>query len=273
MSLRGNKARPAGQVWQSLGGSPLASEKVNKKSAEAASRRQQRKLEQQRAERRKRLLMIVGGVAAVAIIAVVVLIAVNNRGDSSSNLPAPQAAAPLDASIPTSGLTIGDPNAPVKLTEYGDYQCPFCAQFNQQAFPQLLSQYIATGKVQVTFVPFSFLGDESITATEAALCANDQGKFWAMHETIYSNHNGENIGNLSKSRLKQMAEKSGLNMDQYNSCMDAGTHNGDVQNYSATARQAGIASTPSFVINNGQPFGYNNWNEFKAEIDTALGAS
>lgn len=251
----------------------MANEKVNKKTAAAASRRQQRKLEQERAERRKRLLMIVGGVAAVAIIAVVVLIVVNNRGGSSSDKPAVIAAPAPDASIPTSGLTIGDPNAPVKLTEYGDYQCPFCAQFNQQAFPQLLDQYIATGKVQLTFVPFSFLGDESIAATEAALCANDQGKFWPMHETIYANHNGENIGNLSKDRLKQMAEVSGLNMDQYNSCMDAGTHKGDVQNYSASARQAGIASTPSFVINNGQPFGYTSWADFKAQIDAALGAS
>lgn len=218
--------------------------------------------------------MIVGGVAAVAIIAVAVLIIVNNRGsDSTSNLPAVQAVAPPDASIPTSGLTIGDPNAPVKLTEYGDYQCPFCAQFNQQTMPQLLDQYIATGKVQLTFVPFSFLGDESTAAAEAALCADDQGKFWAMHETIYGNHNGENIGNLSKDRLKQMAEKSGLDMDQYNSCVDARTHKGDVQNYNATARQAGIASTPSFVINNGQPFGFSTWDDFKAEIDAALGAS
>lgn len=251
----------------------MANENVNKKSAAATGRRQQRKLEQQRAERRKRLLMIIGGVAAVAIIAVTVLIVVNNRGDSSSNQPAVIAAPAPAASIPTSGLTIGDPNAPVKLTEYGDYQCPFCAQFNQQVFPQLLDQYIATGKVQLTFVPFSFLGDESIAAAEASLCANDQGKFWPMHETIYANHNGENIGNLSKNRLKQMAEVSGLDMGQFNSCMDAGTNNGNVQNYSATARQAGIASTPSFVINNGQPFGYSSWEDFKAQIDAALGAS
>jgi protein-disulfide isomerase len=236
----------------------------------AASKRQQRKLEQQRAERRKRLLMIVGGVVAVAIVAVLVLIFVNNRGDSS-NLPDVQAAAAPDAAIPVNGMTIGDPNAPVKVVEYGDYQCPFCAEFNKDGMPPLLSDYIATGKVQLTFVPFSFLGDESIAAAEAAFCANDQGKFWAMHETIYANHNGENIGSLSTSRLQEMAQKSGLDMDQYKACVDAGTHQGDVQNSSATARQAGIASTPSFVINNGDPIGYASWVDFKAEIDAALG--
>jgi protein-disulfide isomerase len=236
----------------------------------AASKRQQRKIEQQRAERRKRLLMIVGGVVAVAIVAVVVLIIVNNRGDSS-NLPDVQAATAPDASIPVNGMTIGDANAPVKIVEYGDYQCPFCAEFNKDAMPPLLADYVATGKVQLTFVPFSFLGDESLAAAEAAFCANDQGKFWAMHETIYANHNGENIGNLSDSRLREMAQKSGLDMDQYDACVDAGTHQGDVQNANATARTAGIASTPSFVINNGDPIGYASWDDFKAEIDDALG--
>jgi protein-disulfide isomerase len=236
----------------------------------AVSKRQQRKIEQQRAERRKRLLMIVGGVAAVAIVAVLVLIVVNNRSDSS-NLPDVQAGTPPDPSIPTSGMTIGDPNAPVKVVEYGDYQCPFCAEFNKDGMPPLLADYISTGKVQLTFVPFSFLGDESIAAAEAAFCANDQGKFWAMHETIYANHNGENIGNLSASRLREMAQKSGLDLNQYDACINAGTHQGDVQNSSATARTAGIASTPSFVINNGDPIGYASWSDFKAEIDAALG--
>jgi len=206
----------------------------------------------------------------VAIVAVLVLIIVNNRGDSP-DLPDVQAATAPDASIPVNGMSIGDPNAPVKIVEYGDYQCPFCAEFNKDAMPPLLADYIATGKVQLTFVPFSFLGDESLAAAEAAFCANDQGKFWAMHETIYANHNGENIGNLSASRLREMAEKSGLDMDQYDVCIDAGTHKGDVQNSSATARTAGIASTPSFVINNGDPIGYASWDDFKAEIDDALG--
>jgi protein-disulfide isomerase len=247
----------------------LANDKKDLTST-AASKRQQRKIEQQRVERRKRLLMIVGGVVAVAIVAVLVLIIVNNR-DDSSNLPDVQAAAAPDASIPVNGMSIGDPNAPVTIVEYGDYQCPFCAEFNKDAMPPLLADYISTGKVQLTFVPFSFLGDESLAAAEAAFCANDQGKFWAMHETIYANHNGENIGNLSASRLREMAEKSGLDMDQYDVCIDAGTHKGDVQNSSATARTAGIASTPSFVINNGDPIGYASWDDFKAEIDDALG--
>lgn len=243
------------------------------------SGRQQRLMQQRQAERRKRFLAIIGGVLVVVIVAVAVLVAVNRDDDSGgSDLNAIVAAQAIPDSVPVNGMTIGSPDAPLKLTEYGDYQCPYCAEVSTIAFPELMTKYIETGQVSITFSPMSFIGrdhdpDESTLAAEAALCANDQGKFWAMHETIYTNHNGENIGNLTTERLQEMAQLSGLDMDQYNSCMADGTHENDVDTYNQAASAAGVTSTPTFVTNTGAKFGWSNLAQLESDIDAALAAA
>jgi protein-disulfide isomerase len=240
------------------------------------SGRQQRILDQQRDARRKRFLQIIGGVLVIVIIAVGVLVAVNrDNGSGDGDLNDIVAGAAIPESVPVSGMTIGSPDAPLKITEYGDYQCPYCAEVSNTAFPELLTKYIETGQVALTFSPMAFLGrnhdpDESTLAAEAALCANDQGKFWEMHETIYTNHNGENIGNLTTDRLRQMAEMAGLDMDQYNSCMTNGTHEQDVDTYNQAATQGGVTSTPTFVTSTGDTFGWKDLATLESDIDAAL---
>jgi protein-disulfide isomerase len=237
-----------------------------------STRREQARLAAQREARRRRLMMIIGGVVGVAIIAAVVLILVN-RDDSGngSNLPAVSALSAPEITAQRDGLTLGDPNAPVNIIEYGDYQCPYCSIASKEGFRPMLDEYIATGKVHFTYVPMSFLGDESKAAAEAALCANDQGKFWEMHETVFANHSGENQGAYSRARLDSMAQNIGLNMDQFKTCMDSSQHEGEVANYANVATQAGVTSTPTFVINNGEPVGWSSWDALKSQIDAALG--
>lgn len=234
----------------------------------AATRRQQELVEQALAVRRRQqrqiMLVAIGGIIAVSIIAAFLLL----RDDGK---PGVKTGTVIDSAIPSNGLTIGDPNAPVTLVEYADFQCTACAQMYRDGMPQLLQEYIATGKVALTFVPNAILGDESNAAIEAALCANDQGQFWAMHNALFANQHGENDGAFSSDRLEKMAKNIGLDLDQYSSCMEANTHSGDVQNYRATAQQEGISSAPTFVLNNAEPFGWDSWDSLKAEIDSALG--
>ena len=240
------------------------------KIAPKANVRQARFESQLAARKRKRLSILVGLPVVIAVIAVGVLIAVNGRADSGNAMPTIVAATAPDSSIPVDGLTIGSPDAPVKLTEYGDYQCPYCAQFAADGFPPLLNEYIASGKVQFTYVPMSFLGDESVRAVEAALCANDQGEFWTMHDTIYKNHSGENQGAFSDDRLRTMAELSGLEMTAFNSCMADNTHKDDVAAYAAQAQAAGVDSTPSLSLNGAKAISFTNWNALKEQIDALL---
>ena len=236
-----------------------------------ASRRQQRKIEQQKAAQRKRLTQI--GAIVVAALVVVGLVVLFTRPDGS-NLPAVQAVAAPDAGIPQEGLFIGSPTAKVTIIEYGDYQCPFCATFNTDGFPPMVAEYIATGQVRFEFRPFSFLGKESVDASKAAYCAADQGKFWAMHELIYGNHNGENLGAFSPGRLEDMAELAGLEMSAYTSCFDDQGTADRVDAANQVARDNGISSTPTFVVN-GEVMGWpaEGYPVFKQQIDEALAAA
>jgi len=237
----------------------------------ATSRRQQRKIEQQKAAQRKRLLQI-GGIVAAALI-VVGLVVLFTRPDGSA-LPAVVAVAAPDAAIPQEGLFIGSADAPVTIIEYGDYQCPWCAKFNTEGFAPMLTEYIATGKVRFEFRPFSFLGEESVNAAKAGFCAADQGKFWPMHELIYGNHNGENQGAFAESRLEDMAELAGLDMDAYKACFDDPATADRVEAASKVARDAGVSSTPTFVVN-GEVMGWpqEGYPVFREQIEAALAAA
>jgi protein-disulfide isomerase len=237
----------------------------------ATSRADKRKTRSQvraDAERaRRRRLYLIGGAIALALIVAGGLIWSNR---DSSNLPGlREADAAALANIPTDGRIIGDSDAPVHLVEYGDYQCPACASFSQTVFPTLLSDYIGTGKVSFEFRDLAFLGDDSVTAAEAAACSIDQGGYWLYHDTIYANHFGENLGNLSKSRLLQMAKLAGLDQDKISNCIDAGTNLAEVKSMHQEANQLGLTSTPSFVLN-GQVIQWQGWDAMKQAIDAAL---
>lgn len=237
-------------------------------AASASSKRKTRAQVRADASRaRKRRLFLIGGAVALALIVAAGLIWSNR---DSNNLPGlHEADAAALAGIPTDGRVIGDPDAPVHLVEYGDYQCPACASFSQTVFPTLLSDYIATGKVSFEFRDLAFLGDDSVTAAEAAACAIDQDGYWRYHDTIYANHFGENLGNLSKSRLLQMAKLSGLDQDKVSSCLDAATTSAEVQTMHQEATQLGLTSTPSFVLN-GEVIPWQGWDAMKQAIDAAL---
>ena len=234
------------------------------KQARRRSRAQVR-ADAERSKRRK-VFILGGGIALAAIVAIGLILA--NR--DSGSLPALQSveAAELD-SIPSDGRVLGDPDAPIHLIEYGDYQCPACAVFEQQVFPELVSDYIATGKVRFEFRDLAFLGDESMTAANAAACAIPQDGFWAYHKVIYGNHHGENLGNLSEKRLLEMAELAGLDAGQIGDCLDEGTTTAEVQAMRQEAASLGLSSTPSFVLN-GTVIPWQGWDAMKQAIDAAL---
>jgi protein-disulfide isomerase len=217
----------------------------NSKNASAGRKRPQNRRRQEEQRRRRTTILVITVVAALIIAAIVVvppLIAANAPvGDiaTAQSLARPQ----------TNGLSMGNPNAPVKVVEYADFQCPYCKQFVEQGEPQLISQYVAPGKVYVTFMPFSFLGQESLDSAEAAYCANDQGKFWQYHDILYANQKGENQGDFTTSRLKAFAQTLGLDTTQFNQCLDSHKYKDQVQQDNTTAQQNGVSGTPSFAVN------------------------
>lgn len=244
--------------------------KPRQSTAAQLSRRAQRRAKQERAARRRRQLLI-GGVVVVAVLAAVVLIYLNRPKAEQATAPV-QPATGHFTGIPQNGRVLGNPNAPVLLVEWGDYQCPACKNFEDLVLPQLINDYIRPGKVRLEFRDFAFIGQESQTAAEAAFCALDQGKFWDFHETLYANQLGENVGSFTPARLKQIAQVVGLDMNAFNQCLDSHKHQGDVQAMTKQGSSQGVQATPSFSVNNGAPFTISSYDDLKKALDKALGA-
>lgn len=224
---------------------------MSTKSREQARGQTSRRVQRRRAEQqaiRRRQMMFLGGAVAVAVIGVLVLIVANWPASGDESAPVATVASNYDA-IPREGRVLGNPNAPVLVVEWGDYQCPACRRFKEAFFPQLVQDYIATGKIRFEYRDFAFIGDESKLAAEAAFCAQDQGKFWEYHDALFANQRGENVGSFTVARLKQIAQAVGLDVRQFDSCVNSRQHRGEVEAMYREAQGLGVNSTPTFFVN------------------------
>lgn len=152
---------------------------------------------------------------------------------------------------------MGDPNAPIQITEFADYQCPFCERFFNDTEPQLEETYIETGKVYFTYRSAGNwvsgnIGQgktESEDAAKAAYCAGDQELFWEMHDMLYANVLGEDAGSFVDRRLKAIAEKvPGMDMTQFNDCYDSNKYQDQVDLDFKEGLAAGVNGTPTFIM-------------------------
>ncbi len=152
---------------------------------------------------------------------------------------------------------MGDSNAPIKIEEFSDFQCPFCERFHEETEPLLRQYYIDTGKVQFIYrsmgnwVSGNIGGGrtESQDSALASYCAGEQNKFWEMHAHLFANVLGEDAGSFTDKRIYAIAEKiEGLDVDQFNSCYDSGKYDDRVQQDLQDGTAANIDGTPGFLI-------------------------
>ena len=172
-------------------------------------------------------------------------------------------------------VILGDPNAPVTLIEYGDYQCPFCGRFFKDVEGPLRDEYIKTNKVRMIFRNFAFLGPESTAVAEAVECAKDQNKFWAYHDAIYVaeiEDGRENNGNLNKDLFVKLAGGTGLDVGIFTQCIQSNKYTDKIQADASSAQAAGVNSTPTTFINGKVFQGALPYAQFKAAIDSFLKA-
>ncbi len=171
------------------------------------------------------------------------------------------------------GNAMGDPNAPVKIVEYADFQCPYCQRFWQETEAKIISTYVETGKVYFESRSMgSFIGPESGAAAEAAYCAGDQGRYWEYHDLLYKNLLGENVGSFAEPNLLKFAQTLNLNMTQFKDCLSSGKYKDRIQQDYDDAVAAGVRGTPSFLINGKLVAGAQPFEVFQQEIDAALNA-
>jgi protein-disulfide isomerase len=237
---------------------------------QGTSKRQLLREKRQREEQRNRMISI-GAMVVGALLVAWILIA---------SLKPPQIAEFTSFERPNVDFnSTGDANAPITITEYSDYQCPYCKKFADETEKQLVEIYVASGQVRFVFRSFGlFIGSESQDAAEAAYCAADQGKFWDFHDILFANHTGENVGDYTNRKLQAFGDTLGLDMDAFNSCLDSGKYTDLVTQDGIDGQAAGIKATPSFVMTyvvNGETKskmieGAQSFSAFQAEIEAAL---
>lgn len=185
----------------------------------------------------------------------------------------------IGASIPTANEpTMGSSSAKVTVMEISDYHCPFCRRQTQQVFPQLVSDYVKTGKVQFVFVdyPIASLHPRAARAHAAASCAGDQGKYWEMHVSLFNNPVAQD-----DAALVAQAKALGLDMNAFQACLTSGRHDAAIQASVSRMEGLGISGTPMTVIGltpaPGEPmkvvkyvYGAQPYSAFKEAIDSVL---
>ncbi|MBI4762310.1 MAG: DsbA family protein [Chloroflexota bacterium] len=244
-------------------------------SLEKKSKRQERR-EKMRKNAMKNRLIIIGLITAGALL--VVLAFIWPQFTTVDNLIVPEA-----KTLPNpNGLSLGDPNAPAVIEVFEDFQCPACQYFTENVEPLIIQYLVETGKARLVYRHYPFIdgpgadnGGESDQAANAAMCANEQGKFWELKAVIFANWNGENRGNLSDRRLVSMAEAIKLDMDAFNACFESNKYKADIQADFDRGEELGVSGTPSAFVNGvqvGQPGKIPTFQDIAVAVDAIAGA-
>ena len=181
----------------------------------------------------------------------------------------------MDTFLSNGSPILGDPDAPITLVEFGDYQCHYCNVFFQSIEKDIVKNYVDTGKVKIIFKDYNIIGEDSVKASQGAHCANDQGLFWEYHDILYSNWTGENNGWASSENLAIFAQQIGLNMNKWSECMNKGSHSQIILKSNDDARTLQLTGTPAFFIINSEGevsklFGAQPFKVFKKIFDEQL---
>jgi protein-disulfide isomerase len=208
------------------------------------------------------------------IIGVVAIAGIAGLTYQSTRPKATASATPYDTTLPavkSAGYLIGSASAPVEVTEFGDFECPQCGRFATLTEPDVRNRLVNTGKLRIRYIDYPLpMHRNTWNASRAAACADEQGKFWEMHDAIYANQDrwdGNATGNPDKV-LKQIGVAvPGMNADQFNSCVDTKKTQAKVQAHYQMAMAAHVEGTPTFVFGDQKIAAFLSYDEFKKMLD------
>ena len=191
------------------------------------------------------------GIIIISIIAGIAALATSSENESNSFEQYDVDMSRTHGSISTAlgSPILGNPDAPITIVEFGDYQCHQCHNWFVNTKPMIMRDYIETGKANLVFVDFAFLGKDSPKAAQATYCADDQNKYWEYHGTLYTSQESKiDNGWANTERLKAFAFSLNLDMELFNECLDSDKYSKRVQYNSQQARDNGVNGTPGFFI-------------------------
>ncbi len=202
----------------------------------------------------------------------------NSPNTAVGNIPQPQQPTSQAADISKVKVAghpfVGSPNAPITIAYWYDYQCPFCKKSEKEAMPQLISDYIKTGKVKLVYKDFQFLGEDSQTAglAEHAVWEIAPDKFVEWHQAMYDKQDKENSGWGKKEDILALTKSLGIDSDKVSQLMisKATEYQQGMDNDKTEGSAFGVSGTPSFIIGKQLLVGAQPYSAIKQLIDLAI---
>jgi protein-disulfide isomerase len=178
--------------------------------------------------------------------------------------------APREARTPTGEYFLGNADAPVTFEMFGDFQCPVCGEFARSEEPLFFKHYVDTGKVRFVWRDYTWIGNESVLAAQAARCAGEQGHFWAYHDYLFGHQGGENLGQFSRTNLVLFAVDVGLDPVTFTPCLDSRKDFASLGEAVRFGLNVGVDVTPAFLINGELKIGAPPLSRLEALTDSYL---
>jgi protein-disulfide isomerase len=176
--------------------------------------------------------------------------------------------------LPTAqGYLMGNPEAPVQVIEFADFECPACANFFTLTEPDVKTRLVETGVISYRFMDLPLaMHPNTWHASNAAACANEQGKFWEMHDALFSTQDqwSGSVTRRPKGKMQALAKQVGLDVGKWEECFDSERLIPNIQAHEREAIQRGAGQTPTFIIGSRLVQGSISYDKFKAYVDTAL---
>jgi protein-disulfide isomerase len=207
----------------------------------------------------------------IAVVGASILAYSMTRKPSTAAAPVPLSASSATAG-PPQGYLLGKPDAPVKILEFADFECPACGRFATITEPDVRTRLIETGLASFTYYDYPLPQHRnSQGASNAAACADEQGKFWPMHDQLYGAQDQWNTQATDnpKPMFMRYASNIGLNVSQFESCYDTRKHQNRIVANFAEGERRRVNSTPTFIVGDKQVANALSYDELKAMVDEA----
>ncbi len=170
-------------------------------------------------------------------------------------------------------LALGRTDAPVVLVEYSDFSCPYCAAFSSTTEPTLVKKYVDSGVLRIEWRDFPYLSSQSGVAAIAARAAGRQGKFWEMHDALFTTMHTQGFDKLSAATLKGLAAKFGLDVTRFMTDFATQKVADEVAADLGEGTNLGVTGTPTFVVNGTLVVGAQPEAVFEQVIEQAAAAA
>lgn len=213
----------------------------------------------------KRFYLLIG---VFLIVGIGTLVWVSSKPEGPTSIPVAAAIQPADTAG-FGGYTLGPEAAPVTIVEFADYQCPACQTFDMVEFPYVRERLLQTGRVRFVYKDFPLDQHKwARLASHAAACANEQGKFWELHEALYRTQPEWSASRNAGARFWQLAQEAGVDLAAYDACMSSLKHAGRISAMVAEGMRLGVGSTPTFLIGDRLYPGVQSYDRLRAVVDS-----